>query len=410
MLKNSSKYNFLPIIIGSDINAYTMTRSFHEHYGVKPVMLAKAPLPVTSLSKLYREQVYNEGIEDIEVYYSALIKIIEKYSRLDKTIEKFLVVATNDKYQKNLIFLKYRLPANVLTNVVSPQLFDRLYNKRDFYKTAAEYGIPTPITYYWQMDDKRDLEDMPYPLIIKPADGIQYYKHEFEGLQKLFLAKTPEKAREVIDTIYKSGYSDELILQEYIEGDDSGLFDSVYYGSSSGKAQLMTFGQVMLQEHTKTAIGNYVAMINRKKIDFLDKLVAMMEDLKYTGFANFDMKYDKKTSSFKVFEVNLRQGRLSFYIESMTKGLAPYFVDDLINGKEEALLFPYSPQVTSYAPVGVLKKYIPNEDIKKEGLTLIKEGHFSNPLKYKNEPSLRHKLYILARDINYFRKYKRTDG
>lgn len=410
MSKKIFKSKFLPVIIGSDMNSYTMTRSFHEHYGLRPVMLAKAPLPVTSLSSIFIEQVYNEGIEDSETYYKALMDIINRYKKQLPEIEKFLVVATNDKYQKNLIFNRFRLPEEVLTNVVSPEIFNRLYNKKDFYRTAAEYGIPTPLTYYWKKENPLNLGEMPYPLIIKPADGIQYYQHEFDGLQKLYLAEDEKKAMNIIDTIYNSGYSDELILQEYIAGDDNNLFDSVYYASSSGKAQLMTFGQVMLQEHTKTAIGNYVAMINRPKPDFLDKLVYMMEDLKYTGFANFDMKYDVKTDSYKVFEVNLRQGRLSFYIESMTRGLSEFFVDDLIEHKESELEFPFKPFLTSYAPKGVLKKYTPDLIIKKEGLDLIKNGQFTNPLKYKGESSLKHKMYIIARDINYFRKYKRTDG
>ena len=51
-----------------------------------------------------------------------------------------------------------------------------------------------------------------------------------------------------------------LIIQDYIPGDDTYMWDSVFYMSSKGKAQLGTFAQVVLQEHTVTAIGNYTAL------------------------------------------------------------------------------------------------------------------------------------------------------
>lgn len=43
---------FIPIIVGTDINAYNMAISFHEAYGIHPILVGKEPLSFTSLSTI----------------------------------------------------------------------------------------------------------------------------------------------------------------------------------------------------------------------------------------------------------------------------------------------------------------------------------------------------------------------
>ncbi len=60
----------------------------------------------------------------------------------------------------------------------------------------------------------------------------------------------------------------------------------------------------------------------------------------------------------------------------------------------------------NYERKSVIKKYVTSIPLREELLRLAKEHKLVNPLKYKADKSIRRRLYLVAKDMNYKKKYK----
>lgn len=399
-----STHPFIPIIIGTNINAYNMAISFHEEYGIKPVIVGREPLPFTSYSTITDIQEFHPGLHDSEVFVQFLGQVAKKYRTAD---QKLLLIGTDDLYVRLIIEQREALQEDFLFNYIDEELMNRVYIKKNFYELCAKHGIDTPSTYFHScLSDEPFTDRVLFPVIIKPSDGVQYYRHPFEGLQKIYKVDSYEEINHIIGLVKASGYTEDLIIQDFIPGDDTYMWDAVYYANQHGKPQLITFAQVALQERAMTAIGNYTALITRYHEEMMTKLAKFSEEIGYVGYGNFDLKYDERDGKFKVFEVNIRQGRSSYYITQCGENMAKYLVDDLVYSKEKPLKYLDKHFLFTVVPKAVLKKFVYNPEMQKEIRSLIKAGNYGNPLFYKKDVHMKRKFYMLMRQINYYKKYK----
>lgn len=398
---------FIPIIIGTDINAYNMARSFHEEYEIKPILVGKEHLPFTHLSTIIDHIEINPKLQEPKVFVDVLRGVAAKYKQEGK---KLLLVGTNDLYVRLIIENAEELQAIYTFNYPTEELMNNLLLKKNFYKLCEAHGIDTPKTIFYSCAKKEPFtEEMNFPVIIKPSNGIEYYNNEFQGQQKVYRVNSMEELNEVCNQISSSGYEDELIIQDYIPGDDTYMWDSVFYVSSKGKSQLATFAQVVLQEHTVTAIGNYTALITRYNEEMTNKLQNFLEAVGYTGFANFDLKFDERDGKYKLFEVNIRQGRSSYYTTAGGHNMARYLVDDLIYSKEKPLALLDDKFLFTLVPKIVLKKTVVNRAIREELRQLLRRGKYVNPLINSKDTHIKRKLYLFLRQINYIKKYRTNE-
>ena len=215
-----------------------------------------------------------------------------------------------------------------------------------------------------------------------------------------------------INIIKNSGYDAKLIIQEFIPGGDDALFDAVLYVNTKGKCEFMTFAQIGLQERTSNMVGNAAVLINgfnttcgdvKKEITLLKEF---MESINYRGFAEVDMKYDIRDNTFKVLEINARQGRSSYYVAALGKNLVKTIVDDTINGKEHEFRILDKEVMLSFVPKGIIKKYITNEKFKRKTLELW--PRVVKPMACPQDKNFKRFLMLRKRWFNYYKEYKNS--
>lgn len=77
------------------------------------------------------------------------------------------------------------------------------------------------------MDDYKSgkYEDVPFdfPVELKPEDPVSWLKCQFEGRKKTFAIQDKAEFKDIVTKIYTHGYNADLILQDFIPGDDSNM-------------------------------------------------------------------------------------------------------------------------------------------------------------------------------------------
>ena len=131
---------FVPVLLGSDINAYSMARAFHEAYGVKTIVYGMFPASVCAGSKIidYRVREHNDRPD----------KVLENVTEVARQFpdKKILVLCGGDNYLNAISANLPNYPANVIAPYVDLSMLEQLIHKETFYELCDQYGSDHPAT------------------------------------------------------------------------------------------------------------------------------------------------------------------------------------------------------------------------------------------------------------------------
>ncbi|MBQ3490800.1 MAG: ATP-grasp domain-containing protein [Clostridia bacterium] len=395
----------IPVLLGADLNCYSVARAFHEAFGVTSHAFGRYELGPTKYSKIVKFNSMEKADDP-----TVLLPVLEAFAKKHEAALLILIGCT-DAYADLIIENKEFLSRYYFCSCPRAELAKTLISKEAFYEMCISHGMDFPKTVIVKDSSEiNKLSALPfsYPVIVKPSSSIRYWQNPFDGMKKVYKAETPEQATEIANTIFSSGYDDSLIIQDFIPGDDSRMYVLTAYCDQSAKVKMMCLGHVLLEEHTPKGIGNHVAILTEYHDALLQTVRTFLESVGYTGFANFDIKFDTRDGKFKIFEINLRQGRSNYYVTHSGANIAKLLVSDAMDELDEEALIIREPSFWHTVPKKIIYSYIKDEETLKSVKTLVKKGNTASSFFYKYDLRMNplRFAYVMIHNQRYFKKYK----
>ncbi len=394
----------LPVLLGSDQNAYGMARSFHEAYGVKSAIIARRLLSACQNSRLIASVTLKPDLEDENV----LIKTLADFSFAHPK-QTLILVPCSDAYARLCARRAADLKEYRYHFALSDEnTLETLSQKEGFYQTCEACGLPYPKTCEFDPKTENAPENLRFPLVLKPADSAAYWNCSFEGKRKVFFLSAQAELNEVLGRLKQSDYPGKVLLQDFIPGDDSFMRVINAYFGADGSLKLFCVGRVLLEEHTPEGIGSYAAIVTEEDPQPLyEQVRPMLEGFSYHGFLNIDVKFDPRTNEYCFFELNPRQGRSSYFVTCAGANLARVLTEDVLYLPQTTPVFANNPVLWANIPKSVILKYVKDPALKEKAKRAFSARRAYNQLRYPPDFSLARRKQYLLNQFNQIQKYRR---
>ena len=402
MNKNFEKVT--PVLLGGDLNAYSMAASFAEAEGLVSLCFARDRLAVCDLSSFTELEVI-PGLDDVNVAVPRLLEFAEK-----RKGERLLLVPCADWYVEMLEYARDALEGSYYFHIPDFEIWRITSDKASFTKIMDKYGIEHPRTEIFDSHLEnigKRCSDMKPPFVLKPADSSEYWRNRFDGMKKVYFPDSLDEARAIGEKIYASGYTGKILIQEYIgkKAERGSAAACVLTVFCDGNARVVraVLGRVLLEELGATARGNYSAIVTEELDSISYKIIAMLEGIGYTGIANFDILREGGASF--CLELNPRQGRSFDYLRSSGVCLAGLLLSQMRGERiERELRYP----VGFWRSVSrrTVVKHAEDKELLKTAMMLEKRGRLKTPHELRSDGGITRRLYVAAHLFREGRRYK----
>lgn len=399
------KEKLVPVVLGGDILGYSYVREFHRVYGINSILLATADVKAASSSRFCDYRVV-KGVDQEESLISYLMDLGDELAAKGKV---GILVGSGDWYARIFSQNKAKLEHRFVVPYIDFDLLDQITQKERFYSICEELGIDYPKTWLFDCADRDatiDADQFDYPLIAKPSNSARYHYAEFPGKKKIFEVQTPDELRTIYHNLQESSYDRELIVQEFIPGEDDGLRSVTTFSDDEGNLRVSCMGQVVLQDHAPSAIGNPVVIRDARVESVVEQAARFLKHVDYHGFANFDVKYDPRDGSYRFFEVNTRPGRNTFYLSLAGVPFVSLFVEDYVLGHQIPVTVAGDPFLYACVPPTVVRRTVKDSALRDDVLARYRSGMAQFPLFYEAD-SLSHWFWAEVTYYHQIQKFKK---
>ena len=395
----------LPIVFGGDVGAYTLGLESYQAFGVGSVCIAHQPVDLITRSRIFDVVSIGPQASD-EERLKTLRKVADANPGRD-----YLLLTNNDGLVGFLTRHRDTLGPEFVMPFPDAKIVRLLSSKTQFAEVCERAGAPTPPSLVVDLAEGAEGTWSPpsvpfrFPLVGKPDSTDEYEKVSFPGKEKVYYLDNQEQLDRLWSDLRGAGYQGTFLVQELIPGTDWDKRTVTMYVDSNGRTTMRAAGQVLLEDPTPTMIGNPSAMITRDMPKLWKQGEAILQELGYRGFANFDLIVDPRDGVAYFFELNPRAGRSSYFV--VAGGVNPVEVAarDLILGQKLRPVQATRRALYTLLPVPLILHYVTDKKLKKEVRELVRERRVVNPLRAKVEGDLKRRLVVELQGLNFYRKF-----
>ncbi len=395
----TSQRKIIPVLLGGDLNAYSVALAFHEAYGCISHAFVRYKCGATENSHFIK----THHCSDIDCVEAAVPELL-KFASQNSSAELYLIPCA-DWYVSMLERARHILSAVYKIHIPEADHHRILSDKLRFYGEMERAGISYPPYIGFERGEKptvKKLSSIEYPAVLKPSDSTEYWNHKFKDMRKVYFPNTPGEAAGLVYKISDSGYSGSIILQKKVGGDKDNRVLTTF-SDSKGRVVRAVLGKVILEESGKTSMGNHSAIITIPPDKISYELIDYLNSIRYKGMANFDIMFDGEKSY--VLELNPRQGRSCDYLRAAGVNIAELFVK---NGRREDIspLFSYKSVYWHYPSHRSVMKYSP-VGLGREADIINCRGASYSP--YRNSfEGVGRRLYVIVHEYRLDRALKKA--
>jgi len=376
---------FLPIVLGSDLNTYSIAREIYEAYEIKPVVATSMillPCIDSQIINIYKKENFSK---DSEVFKEVLDRIYEENK---DTYKNFIIFAPDDVMRTYALKNIDKLDFKPIMPYAPIEVIKGLSTKNDFYEKIKKLGL-APKTF---IANKENYKDLFYPneVFIKPDNDVFYKSLDFEGQQKGYHSKSIDETIKILERIFNAGYDYNILVQEFVVGGDGSEYTIEGYRSENTISMAMS-KNILLDKRVEW-IGNFVAKVDSEEKILFDYARDIVKTLGVYGLFNIDFKKDTRTGKFYAFEINLRQGRSHYFATLNGVNTSKLAIEDKIFGREEEIIGDKS---FRYYNLDLAQTIDNLEDSLRDEFEKNKrKNNSTNPLVYEKDWNLRRKIKI----------------
>lgn len=249
------------------------------------------------VSKYVRERVFAPHPEDHEEEFVGLLMDYVKQNGSG------LVVSADDATLSVLSRHKEKLEEHCIVACTGWEVAEKFIDKKYTYELAEQHGIPCPKTFMPKTVGDLDAcaATITYPCLVKPSKSHLYCRQFRRKLTRV------ENAGQVYAAFREATEAGmEVMLQEYIPGDDSNgaNYNSYYWDGRP----LVEFTARKLRLYPME-FGVPSAVESGKIPEVVGSGRKILEALGYSGYSCTEFKKDPRDNTYKLLEVNGRHNR-----------------------------------------------------------------------------------------------------